>query len=54
MQSIQKDCPSRLEYFNKDVVVYITHKVGHFMVSQVESVEFGLQIGTQTPELLLI
>ena len=54
MQSIQEDGPGRLEHLDEDVVVDVGDEVRHFVVGQVESVEFCKQVRTQAAELLLV
>ena len=54
MQSLKEYRPSRVKHLNQDVVMNIRNEMGHLMVSKVESVEFSLQLGAQSTELLLV
>ena len=54
VETIKKNCPCRLEYFDKNVIVDVGHEMGHLVMCQVESMEFGLQVSTKSTELLLI
>ena len=54
MQPIKEHSPSRLQHLNQNVIVNVAHKVCHFVVSQIEAVEFSLKVSRESPELLLI
>ena len=54
METIKEDSPSRLKHFDEDVIVDVGDEVSHLVMGQIEAVEFGLQISTQSAELLLI
>ena len=45
MKALEEDSPSSLQDFDEDVVVNIVYEVRHFMMSKVEPVQFGLQVG---------
>jgi len=55
MKALEEDSPCSLQDFDEDVVVNIVYKVRHFMMSKVEPVQFGLQVGaSKLSELLLV
>ena len=54
METIKEDSPSRLQHLDKDVIVDVGDEMGHLVMSEIEAMEFGLQVSTQSTELLLI
>ena len=54
MQPVEKDGPGGLEHLDEDVVVDVGDEVRHLVMREVEPVEFGLQVGAEPAELLLV
>ena len=54
METIKEDSPSRLQHLDKDVIVDVGDEMGHLVMSEIEAMEFGLQVSAQSTELLLI